>query len=46
MTNPLSPTMGDYYRSTGTGHIALGFQPANPITFDINFFVLSGLRVK
>lgn len=29
---------------TDAGLISLGFQHANPVTFDINNFVLSGLR--
>lgn len=35
--------MQDYCRRSDTRHISLGFQPANPVTFDINFCVLSGL---
>ncbi|KAK2454451.1 hypothetical protein QL285_002009 [Trifolium repens] len=37
-------TMGDYCRRTDAGQISMGFQPANPVTFDIKNTVLSGLR--
>ncbi|MCI45031.1 hypothetical protein A2U01_0066270, partial [Trifolium medium] len=36
--NPPPPprrTMGDYCRRTDAGQISMGFQPANPVTFDI-----------
>lgn len=33
--------MGDYCRRTVVGQIYLGFQPANPVTFDIKNDVLS-----
>lgn len=36
--------MGDYCRKTGVGQISLGFQLANPVNFDINNYVLSGLK--
>lgn len=36
--------MGDYCRRTGVGHISLGFQPANLVTFDVKNYVLSDLR--
>ncbi|CAJ2677643.1 unnamed protein product [Trifolium pratense] len=45
--NPPPPprrTMGDYCRRTDTGQISMGFQPANPVTFDIKNTVLTGLR--
>jgi hypothetical protein len=45
---PLPPpprgTMGDYCRRTDAGQISMGFQPANPVTFDIKNTILSGLR--
>ncbi|WJX68618.1 hypothetical protein P8452_52969 [Trifolium repens] len=37
-------TMGDYCRRTDAGQISMGFQPANPVTFNIKNTVLSGLR--
>lgn len=36
--------MGDYYNRTNAGHISLGFQPANPVTFNIKNDVLSDLK--
>ncbi|GAU10391.1 hypothetical protein TSUD_422810, partial [Trifolium subterraneum] len=42
--DPPRRTMGDYCRRTDTGQISMGFQPANPVTFDIKNTVLSGLR--
>ncbi|PNX69921.1 hypothetical protein L195_g056985, partial [Trifolium pratense] len=41
---PPRRTMGDYCRRTDTGQISMGFQPANPVTFDIKNTVLTGLR--
>ncbi|KAK2410681.1 hypothetical protein QL285_046032 [Trifolium repens] len=41
---PPRRTMGDYCRRTDAGQISMGFQPANPVTFDIKNTVLSGLR--
>ncbi|KAK2369112.1 hypothetical protein QL285_082265 [Trifolium repens] len=43
---PPRRTMGDYCRRTDAGQISMGFQPANPVTFDIKNTVLSGLREK
>ncbi|MCI44256.1 hypothetical protein A2U01_0065495, partial [Trifolium medium] len=39
---PPSPrrTMGDYCRRTDAEQISMGFQPANPVTFDIKNMVL------
>ncbi|GAU41120.1 hypothetical protein TSUD_288100 [Trifolium subterraneum] len=42
--DPPRRTMGDYCRRTDTGQISMGFQPANPVTFDIKNTVLTGLR--
>lgn len=41
---PSPPTIGDYYKRTDEGHISIGFLPETPANFDINFFMLSGLR--
>ncbi|KAK2370199.1 hypothetical protein QL285_083268 [Trifolium repens] len=43
---PPRRSMGDYCRRTDAGQISMGFQPANPVTFDIKNTVLSGLREK
>ncbi|XP_045830999.1 uncharacterized protein LOC123922316 [Trifolium pratense] len=43
---PPRRTMGDYCRRTDAGQISMGFQPANPVTFDIKNIVLTGLRDK
>ncbi|MCI75825.1 hypothetical protein A2U01_0097094, partial [Trifolium medium] len=45
--NPPPPprrTMGDYCRRTDARQISMGFQPENPVTFDIKNTVLTGLR--
>lgn len=39
-------TLRDYNTRTDAGHISLGFQPANPVTFDIKNYVLPSLRVN
>lgn len=44
MNNPPRQTMECYCRKTDVGHISFGFQLANPITFDIQNFVLLDLR--
>lgn len=44
MPTPILETLGDYCRRIDVGHISLGFQPANPVTFNIEKFVLLGLR--
>lgn len=46
MVNPLRQTMKDYCRRIYDGQISLGFQPANPVTFNVKSFVLSSLREK
>jgi hypothetical protein len=38
------PTMGSYCRRTDGDQVTQGFQPLNPVTFDIKGNVLSGLR--
>ncbi|MCI05210.1 hypothetical protein A2U01_0026260 [Trifolium medium] len=38
------PTMRSYCRRTDGDQVTLGFQPANPVTFDIKGNVLAGLR--
>lgn len=44
MVNPPRQTMEDYCKRTDTGRISLGFQLANPVTFNIKNVVLVGLR--
>lgn len=44
MENPSRHTLGDYCRCTNTDQISWGFQPTNPMTFDIKNFVLQYLR--
>lgn len=44
MTNLPRQTMEDYCRRTDVGHISLGFQPTNPVTFNIKNSLLSSLR--
>lgn len=44
MTNPPRQTLKDYCRRIDVGQVPLGFQPANPRTFDIKNFILSSLR--
>lgn len=44
MATHLRQTLGDYCKMTDVGQILLGFQPDNPVTFDIKNFVLSGLK--
>lgn len=38
--------MGDYYRPTYASQVFMGFTPANPISFNIEFSMLSDLRDK
>jgi hypothetical protein len=38
--------MEDYCHRTDAGHISMGFQPVNPVTFDIKNTVLSGLKTS
>lgn len=44
MSNPPIKMMGDYCRRIDDGQISLDFQLANPVIFDIKFFMFSGLR--
>lgn len=44
MADPPWLTIGDYCTRTDVGQMSLGFQLANPITFNIKNDVLSGLR--
>lgn len=44
MANPPLQAMGAYCRRTYVRQVSLGFQPANPLTFDINNYVLLGLK--
>lgn len=44
MENPPRQTMGDYCRRIDVGHISLGFQSTNHVTFDIKNYMLLGLR--
>lgn len=46
MVNPPQQTMEDYCKKTDVGQISLGFQPTNPVTFDVKILVLLGLRDK
>lgn len=44
MANLSHQTIEDYCRRTNDIQISLGFQSANPLTFDIKNYVVSGLR--
>lgn len=43
---PPPPTIGEYCRPTDATQVSLGFVPANPVNFNIKYFLLSVFREK
>lgn len=46
MSAPLRQTLREYCKRTDDVQISLGFQPTNPINFDVKNYVLLGLKGK
>lgn len=44
MAAPPLQTLRDYCKMTDSSQICLGFQPANPVTFDIKNYILIDLK--
>lgn len=44
MAEPITQTMGDYYRLTDASQVSLGFIPATPVNCNIKYSMLSDLR--